>query len=429
MILVLKGLSLEVPDGKIVALLGSNGAGKSHHAEGHLRAAPREEGEVTDGAIELRRGSGSTSSPPEAIVRRGIFQVMEGRRVFEDLTVDENIDDGRATPGTTGPACGATTRWCFEYFPRLRERRKKLAGYLSGGEQQMLAISRALMARPKLILLDEPSLGLAPLLVREIFEIIKRINEEEKTTLPARRAERQPGALGIADYGYIMENGRIVLDGEPDKLRANEDVKEFYLGGGGGRRRATRTSSSTSGASAGCRARPRRRRRRKEPLMADLRPGGAPRPARSRRCPPAERRAPARRAARRHRGATPSRARPRARRTLEAAGRRPGRRARPRRPRPHPGHAQGRPARGCRPRSRPSAASPASPVGAARAHLHVARAHLRPAGRRRRTSGASATALAAAGFRARRRGARLRLLPPHPARLHARRRARARSAA
>jgi branched-chain amino acid transport system ATP-binding protein len=230
-ILVLKGLSLEVPDGRIVALLGSNGAGKSTTLKaisGLLRA---EEGEVTDGAIELD-GERIEERPPEEIVRRGVFQVMEGRRVFEDLTVDENIEVGGYTRNDRA-GLRRDRELVFEYFPRLKERRKKLAGYLSGGEQQMLAISRALMARPRLILLDEPSLGLAPLLVREIFEILVRVNREEKTSflLVEQNANL---ALAIADYGYIMEGGRIVLDGPPEKLRANEDVKEFYLGGGAG---------------------------------------------------------------------------------------------------------------------------------------------------------------------------------------------------
>ncbi len=233
-ILVLKGLSLEVPDGKIIALLGSNGAGKSttlKAVSGLLRA---EEGEVTDGAIELD-GARIDEMAPEEIVKRGVFQVMEGRRVFEDLTVDENIVVGGYTRNDRA-GLKRDHEMVFEYFPRLRERRKKLAGYLSGGEQQMLAISRALMARPKLILLDEPSLGLAPLLVREIFGIIERVNREEKTSflLVEQNANL---ALGIAHYGYIMEGGRIVLDGEPEKLRANEDVKEFYLGGGTGETR------------------------------------------------------------------------------------------------------------------------------------------------------------------------------------------------
>jgi branched-chain amino acid transport system ATP-binding protein len=233
-ILVLKGLSLEVPDGKIVALLGSNGAGKSTTLKAISGLLHAEEGEVTDGAIELD-GARIDRHPADAIVRRGIFQVMEGRRVFEDLTVDENIVVGGYSRNDRAGLKRDHER-CFEYFPRLRERRKKLAGYLSGGEQQMLAISRALMARPKLILLDEPSLGLAPLLVREIFDIIVRVNREQGTSflLVEQNANL---ALGIAHYGYIMEGGRIVLDGEPDKLRANEDVKEFYLGGGVGETR------------------------------------------------------------------------------------------------------------------------------------------------------------------------------------------------
>jgi len=232
-ILVLKGLSLEVPKGQIVALLGSNGAGKSTTLKaisGLLRA---EEGEVTDGAIELE-GERIDALEPEQIVRRGIFQVMEGRRVFEDLTVDENLTMG----GYTRRDFAALKRdrdLCFDYFPRLRERRNQIAGYLSGGEQQMLAISRALMARPRLILLDEPSLGLAPLLVQEIFRIIKKINQEEKTTMLLVEQNANV-ALSIAHFGYIMETGRIVLDGEPEKLKSNEDVREFYLGGAEGKK-------------------------------------------------------------------------------------------------------------------------------------------------------------------------------------------------
>jgi branched-chain amino acid transport system ATP-binding protein len=229
-ILVLKGLSLEVPKGKIVALLGSNGAGKSTTLKAISGLLHAEEGEVTDGAIELD-GQRIERDSPEQIVRRGVFQVMEGRRVFEDLTVDENIVMGGYTRSDRA-ALRRDHELVFEYFPRLRERRRKLAGYLSGGEQQMLAISRALMARPRLILLDEPSLGLAPLLVQEIFGIVGRVNREQGTTFLIVEQNANL-ALGLAHYGYIMENGRIVLDGEPEKLRANEDVKEFYLGGGG----------------------------------------------------------------------------------------------------------------------------------------------------------------------------------------------------
>jgi branched-chain amino acid transport system ATP-binding protein len=229
-ILVLKGLSLEVPEGQIVALLGSNGAGKSTTLKAISGLLHTEEGEVTDGVIEFQ-GEKINGIAPEQIVRKGIFQVMEGRRVFEDLTVEENIVVGGYTRSDRA-GLKRDMEMCYAYFPRLKERRKKLSGYLSGGEQQMLAISRALMARPKLILLDEPSLGLAPLLVQEIFGIVKKINEAEKTTflLVEQNANL---ALGIAHYGYIMEGGRIVLDGDPAKLRSNEDVKEFYLGGGG----------------------------------------------------------------------------------------------------------------------------------------------------------------------------------------------------
>ncbi len=229
-ILVLKGLSLSVPEGQIVALLGSNGAGKSTTLKAISGLLRSEEGEVTDGGIFFE-GQPVHELPPEAVVRRGIFQVMEGRRVFEDLTVEENIDMGGYTRNDRA-GLRADKDGCYEFFPRLKERRKKLAGYLSGGEQQMLAISRALMARPKLMMLDEPSLGLAPLLVAEIFRIIKRINEERKTTILLVEQNANL-ALSIADYGYIMESGRVVLDGDPEKLRSNEDVKEFYLGGGG----------------------------------------------------------------------------------------------------------------------------------------------------------------------------------------------------
>ncbi len=226
-ILVLKGLSLECEEGKITTLLGANGAGKSTTLKAISGLLKSEEGEVTEGTIEFM-GEKINGIDPEKIVRMGIFQVMEGRRVFEDLTTLENLK------------CGAYTRkdkagvkrdldLVFDYFPRLKERRNMLAGYLSGGEQQMLAIGRALMARPKLLLLDEPSLGLAPLLVKEIFGIIRKINEEEKTTILLVEQNANL-ALQVATYGYIMENGKVVLDGPSQKLRENEDVKEFYLG-------------------------------------------------------------------------------------------------------------------------------------------------------------------------------------------------------
>ena len=226
-ILVLKGLSLQVPEGKVVALLGSNGAGKSTTLKAISGLLRSEEGEVTDGAI-LFQGEPIHLLPPESVVRRGLFQVMEGRRVFEDLSVDENIQMGGYT---RNDRAGLRTdkEACYEFFPRLKERRNKLAGYLSGGEQQMLAISRALMARPRLMMLDEPSLGLAPLLVAEIFRIIRRINEERKTTILLVEQNANL-ALSIADYGYIMENGRVVLDGSAEALSRNADVREFYLG-------------------------------------------------------------------------------------------------------------------------------------------------------------------------------------------------------
>jgi branched-chain amino acid transport system ATP-binding protein len=226
-ILVLKGLTLEVPEGKIVALLGANGAGKSTTLKAISGLLKSEEGEVTDGVIEFM-GEKINNKDPEEIVRRGIFQVMEGRRVFEDLTVEENIVVG----GHTRKDKAGFRRdkdLVYDYFPRLRERRNQLSGYLSGGEQQMLAIGRALMARPKLILMDEPSLGIAPLLVQEIFQLIKKINTEEKTTILLVEQNANV-AFSIADYAYIMEGGRIVLNGSTEQLKDNDDVKEFYLG-------------------------------------------------------------------------------------------------------------------------------------------------------------------------------------------------------
>ncbi len=237
-ILVLKGISLVVREGQLVALLGPNGAGKSTLLKAISGLLKAEEGEVTDGSIRFL-GRRIDREEPEAIVRAGIFQVMEGRRVFEDLTVDENILMGAFTRGDRAGIKRDHTL-AFDYFPRLRERRRQLAGYLSGGEQQMLAISRALMARPRLMLLDEPSLGLAPLLVKDIFAIIRNINRQEKTTILLVEQNANL-ALAIADFGYVMENGRVVLDGDAGKLEANEDVKRFYLGGAaGGDRRSYR---------------------------------------------------------------------------------------------------------------------------------------------------------------------------------------------
>jgi branched-chain amino acid transport system ATP-binding protein len=226
-ILVLKGLSLQVSEKKIVALLGTNGAGKSTTLKAISGLLEPEDGAVTDGSIELD-GERLDRLDAAEIVRRGVFQVMEGRRVFEHLTCEENLIAGGYTRRDRAEARG-TLDVVYRYFPRLRERARQQAGYLSGGEQQMLAIGRAMMAKPRLMLLDEPSLGLAPLLVHEIFEIIRRINREEGTTilLVEQNATR---ALEIADYGYIMEGGRVVLEGAPDVLASNEDVKEFYLG-------------------------------------------------------------------------------------------------------------------------------------------------------------------------------------------------------
>jgi branched-chain amino acid transport system ATP-binding protein len=226
-ILVLKGLSLAVPQGEIVALLGANGAGKSTTLKAISGLLKSEEGEVTDGEI-LFFGERINGKDPEEIVKRGIFQVIEGRRVFEDLTVEENLRCGAYTR-KDARAVRSDYERVYAYFPRLKDRRKGLAGYLSGGEQQMLAIGRALMARPKLMLLDEPSLGLSPLLVKEIFAIIKEINEREKTTILLVEQNARV-ALSISSYGYIMENGKVVLDGKTEKLADNEDVKEFYLG-------------------------------------------------------------------------------------------------------------------------------------------------------------------------------------------------------
>ena len=226
-ILVLKGLSLEVPEGKIVALLGTNGAGKTTTLKAISGLLKTEDGEVTDGSISLF-GERIDRLDAEDIVRLGIFQVMEGRRVFEHLDVEENLLAGAYTRKDRGNIRGDIER-VYGYFPMLKERSGQEAGYLSGGEQQMLAIGRAMMASPKLMLLDEPSLGLAPLLVQEIFEIIQRINREQGTTILLVE-QNATLALGIADFGYIMEGGRVVLEGKPEVLAANEDVKEFYLG-------------------------------------------------------------------------------------------------------------------------------------------------------------------------------------------------------
>ncbi len=226
-ILVIKGVSLTVPEGGIVALLGANGAGKTTTLKAISGLLRPERGEVTKGSIEFL-GQRIDRLPPHAIVEHGIVQVFEGRRVFEHLTAEENLVAGAHTRRESVGIRQDIER-VYSYFPRLRERRAVEAGYLSGGEQQMLAIGRGLMARPKLMLLDEPSLGLAPLLVEEIFGIIRRLNREEGVTVLLVE-QNAAAALTLAQYAYIMENGRIVMDGSVEVLRDNPDVKEFYLG-------------------------------------------------------------------------------------------------------------------------------------------------------------------------------------------------------
>ncbi len=232
-ILVLRGVSLAVPEGEIVALLGPNGAGKSTTLKAISGLLRTEDGEVTRGNVSFM-GEEIANLAPEDIVRRGIFQVMEGRRIVEDMTVIENLRLGAFTRRDRD-GIRRDLDMVFDFFPRLRER-TGLAGYLSGGEQQMLAISRALMARPKMILLDEPSMGLSPLLVKEVFDIIRQLNRELGITMLLVEQNARM-ALKVANYGYIMESGKVVLDGAQEDLVNNEDVKEFYLGGGGGEER------------------------------------------------------------------------------------------------------------------------------------------------------------------------------------------------
>jgi branched-chain amino acid transport system ATP-binding protein len=227
-ILVLKGVSLAVPKGGIVALLGANGAGKTTTLKAISNLLRAERGEVTKGSIELE-GVRVDALTPNDLVKAGVVQVMEGRHCFEHLTIEENLLTGAYTRKDGRAAIQADLELVYDYFPRLAERRGSMAGYTSGGEQQMCAIGRALMCRPKMILLDEPSMGLAPQLVETIFETVKRLNEEEGVSFLL--AEQNTNvALRYARYGYILENGRVVLDGDADKLRENEDVKEFYLG-------------------------------------------------------------------------------------------------------------------------------------------------------------------------------------------------------
>ena len=227
-ILVLKGVSLKVPSGGITALLGGNGAGKTTTLKAISNLLHSERGEVTKGSITYR-GEKITGLTPAGLVRRGVIQVMEGRHCFEHLTVEENLMTGAYTRKDGRGAVDADLELVYTYFPRLKERRKSQAGYTSGGEQQMIAIGRALMSRPECILLDEPSMGLAPQLVEEIFTIVKNLNEKEDVTFLL--AEQNTNvALRFAHYGYILESGRVVMDGPAAALRENPDVKEFYLG-------------------------------------------------------------------------------------------------------------------------------------------------------------------------------------------------------
>jgi branched-chain amino acid transport system ATP-binding protein len=224
---VLRGVSLGVGDGKIVALLGANGAGKTTTLKAVSGMLRTEEGEVTEGSIDFD-GKRIDRYGPEGVAALGISQAMEGRRVLEHLSVEENLYIG-AYRRKDRAGVKKDIDMVFDYFPQIKRLRRQMSGYLSGGEQQMLVIGRALMARPKLMLLDEPSLGLAPLLVQEIYEIIERINAEQKMAILLVEQNAR-AALGISDYGYVMENGRVVLEGPAEKLKDNEDVQEFYMG-------------------------------------------------------------------------------------------------------------------------------------------------------------------------------------------------------
>ncbi|WP_106751499.1 ABC transporter ATP-binding protein [Pannonibacter carbonis] len=237
-ILVLKGVSLTVPEGGIVALLGANGAGKTTTLKAISNLLGAERGDVTKGNIQFK-GEHVQDLSPNDLVRRGCIQVMEGRHCFGHLSIEENLLTGAYTRRDGSGAIKADLEMIYEYFPRLKERRHSQAGYTSGGEQQMCAVGRAMMSRPRMILLDEPSMGLAPQLVEEIFEIVKQLNEQQGVSFLL--AEQNTNiALRYATYGYIVESGRIVLDGDARSLRENEDVKEFYLGVGGEGRRSFR---------------------------------------------------------------------------------------------------------------------------------------------------------------------------------------------
>ncbi|MXX15821.1 MAG: ABC transporter ATP-binding protein [Gammaproteobacteria bacterium] len=237
-ILVLKGVSLEVPRGGVVALLGANGAGKTTTIKSISNILGTERGEVTKGSIEFM-GERVDALSPNELVKRGVVQVMEGRHCFEHLTVEENLLTGAYTRKATRTEINDDLELVYSYFPRLKDRRRSQAGYTSGGEQQMVTVGRALMAKPSVILLDEPSMGLAPQLVEEIFEIVKALNEKEGVTFLLAE-QNTTVALRYATYGYILENGRVVMDGDAGSLAQNEDVKEFYLGMSGGDRKSFR---------------------------------------------------------------------------------------------------------------------------------------------------------------------------------------------
>jgi branched-chain amino acid transport system ATP-binding protein len=241
-ILVLKGVSLQVPEGRIVALMGGNGAGKTTTLRAVSNLLAGERGAVTKGSIELR-GERIEALSTSEMVNRGVIQVMEGRHCFAHLSIEENLMTGAYTRRDGKAANAATLEKVYAYFPRLKVRRASQAAYTSGGEQQMCAIGRALMANPKMVLLDEPSMGLAPQIVEEVFEIVRDLNTKEKVTFLL--AEQNTNmALRYSDYGYILENGRVVMDGEAASLRENQDVKEFYLGMGGSERKSFRDVKS-----------------------------------------------------------------------------------------------------------------------------------------------------------------------------------------
>ena len=237
-ILVLRGVSLEVPEGGIVALLGANGAGKTTTLKSISNLLVAERGDITKGTIEFK-GESTQGMSANQLVKRGVIQVMEGRRCFEHLTVEENLLTGAFTRSDGSSAIRQDLELVYTYFPRLKERRSSTSGYTSGGEQQMTALGRALMAKPKMILLDEPSMGLAPTLVEEIFEIMQQLNQNEQVTFLL--AEQNTNmALRYCRYGYILESGRVVMDGDADTLLGNQDVKEFYLGVSGGKKKSFR---------------------------------------------------------------------------------------------------------------------------------------------------------------------------------------------